>query len=983
MLSFLMASGSFLTGIGSFGMDNVAAKTVKIETTESSFEDDVVLATGRGGAQVSVVETQAKTGNKALLCSGRTANWNGAAFSLSKYAGTRVKISCWVKAGSDAPTLKVSADEGDKWPQIALKANENPDEWTFLEGEYFVASSISNPNFYVELPDSLADFYVDDIKIEMLEAVKEPPALGKEVIVDSGLEDDEEVWVGLGDATVAVDDKEFTEGSKSLKVTARKAATDGAMQDLTGYVKAGSMYAFSAKVKSAKADTYKISLVNGEKGTVVGLGAVKAGEWTTISGLYTVPTDADMSSVKILLHSEKETADFNVDEISMIEQKTLDKDGVAKKIGCSNPIVDTTYAADPYAIEYDGRVYVYATNDNEQFRFEAKDDQGFAINSNGYGKITSISVYSSADMVNWTCHGDIPVAGRQADWAPDGIAKWAGNSWAPAACHKTIDGKEKFFLYFADNGSGIGVLEADSPIGPFREPETGSRLIAPGTDLAKGVVWLFDPAVLVDDDGTGYLYYGGGVDGVDQNLPKTSRVVKLADNMVETEGDAVVIEAPSIFEDSGIHKYNNKYYYTYCSNFSNSLASTGQGNICVMEADSPMGPFKEANYQGIILENMAKFFGVGGNNHHCVFSFKDKWYITYHAQTLGKAAGKANGYRSVHIDPIAYDENGHIKNTTATYEGVGQLENLNPYQRIEAETFAWQSGVTTAKCAEKGTLVESENMKLTNVVNNTWTALSGVDFGTKGSGTFTASVASTTGSNIEVYVDNMDKAPAATLAVPATGSADTFKEVSCDLKGIKGVHNIFFVFKGNDAKDSMEIDYWKFTESTDAEKPPVQPVKTVKLNYSKIDLGVNKSTTAVKAAKGDKIKSAKSASTKIATVSVKSGVLKITGKKTGTTKVTVTTVKGVATLTVNVKKSVPTTKLSVNTKNITLKKGKKATIKATVAPVTSTDKVTFKTSNKKVATVSSSGVVLAKGKGSAKITVQSGKKKVTVNVKVK
>lgn len=69
--------------------------------------------------------------------------------------------------------------------------------------------------------------------------------------------------------------------------------------------------------------------------------------------------------------------------------------------------------------------------------------------------------------------------------------------------------------YFADNGNGIGVLQADSPIGPFTEPPTGSHLIRRGSQVAEGVEWLFDPAVLVDDDGTGYLYYGGGIPGGD------------------------------------------------------------------------------------------------------------------------------------------------------------------------------------------------------------------------------------------------------------------------------------------------------------------------------------------------------------------------------------------------------------------------------------------------------------------------------------
>lgn len=73
-------------------------------------------------------------------------------------------------------------------------------------------------------------------------------------------------------------------------------------------------------------------------------------------------------------------------------------------------------------------------------------------------------------------------------------------------------------------------------------------------------------------------------------------------------------------------------------------------------------------------------------------------------------------------------------------------------------------------------------------------------------------------------------------------------------------------------------------------------------------------------------------------------------------------------------------------KSITLKKGKKTTLKYTVYPANSTNKaVTFTTSNKKVATVSKKGVVKAKKKGTAKITIKTveGKRKATIKVKVK
>ena len=107
-------------------------------------------------------------------------------------------------------------------------------------------------------------------------------------------------------------------------------------------------------------------------------------------------------------------------------------------------------------------------------------------------------------------------------------------------------------------------------------------------------------------------------------------------------------------------------------------------------------------------------------------------------------------------------------------------------------------------------------------------------------------------------------------------------------------------------------------------------------------------------------------------------------KKTGKTKLTVTLAGG-AVKTVNVtiqKGTVKTTKISGVPKKITLKKGKKQTLAPILAPITTQQKVTYTTSNKKVCTVTKSGVITAKKKGTAKVTVRSGSKKVVITVKV-
>lgn len=160
---------------------------------------------------------------------------------------------------------------------------------------------------------------------------------------------------------------------------------------------------------------------------------------------------------------------------------------------------------------------------------------------------------------------------------------------------------------------------------------------------------------------------------------------------------------------------------------------------------------------------------------------------------------------------------------------------------------------------------------------------------------------------------------------------------------------------------------------------------TMKLSATSVPLKVKQSTTKVKVsglAAGDSVKSWKSSNTKIVTVN-SSG--KITAKsKTGTATVTVTLASGLSKkITVKVQKSaVKTTKISGLTKKLTINKGKKATLSPVITPVTSLQKVTYSSSNKKVATVSSKGVITAKKAGTAKITVKSGSKKYVVTVTV-
>ena len=205
-----------------------------------------------------------------------------------------------------------------------------------------------------------------------------------------------------------------------------------------------------------------------------------------------------------------------------------------------------------------------------------------------------------------------------------------------------------------------------------------------------------------------------------------------------------------------------------------------------------------------------------------------------------------------------------------------------------------------------------------------------------------------------------------------------------------------------DAYNKLSADQKKLVTAaqlkvlTDAEARITQLQKAaqvkpkITLNVTSLPIQAKKSTTGVRikttAIKGDKIKSAKSSNSKVAKVSVKNGKLTIKGLKAGKATVTVTSTKGAkATVKITVqKKKVATKKLSATvSKKQTLKKGKKVTLKVAKTPFTAQDTVKWTSSNKKVATVTSKGVVKGLKKGTATITAKAGKKVVKFKVTVK
>ena len=490
-----------------------------------------------------------------------------------------------------------------------------------------------------------------------------------------------------------------------------------------------------------------------------------------------------------------------------------------------NPISPCVFCADPTALEYNGRLYLYGTNDTQQYIKNNK------TGSNGYGDISSLVVFSTDDMVNWTFHGTIDVKKLCSSWG------WRfAASWAPSVTWRTTaEGKEEFFLYFANSGGSVGVLQASSPLGPWTSPLSKPMLDA-DTPGVKPCNWIFDPGVVIDDSGTGYIAFGGGdPQSTGSNLwPGNSRIAKLKPSMTALDGAAVKMPAPYLFEASELNMMNGRYVYTYNTSWSdrndwnkfegrNGQPAPSSCSMCYMVSDTPLDP-ESWEYRGEYVPNEGNFGDLGsdwGNNHTHLHKFQGKNYLFYHGNVLEKSmksAGAmksdASGYRSLCVNEITVNEETQtISKINMTKKGANPIKPLDPYQLQQAETMASCGGVNyedfknIKTIPTKNTLGNdaSENMYI-KMAAGSWTAVRNVDFGEKGAKSF---VLRAKGSGTIEFRTASKGQPIAMVEFSSPEMQDHVFEI--DPEVFKGTKNLFFLVFTQ--ANNVQFDSWQFFET--------------------------------------------------------------------------------------------------------------------------------------------------------------------------
>ena len=487
-----------------------------------------------------------------------------------------------------------------------------------------------------------------------------------------------------------------------------------------------------------------------------------------------------------------------------------------KNASAGNPISPCIFCADPTALVYDGRLYVYGPNDHQQYVANGKTGE------NSYGAIKSLVVFSTDDMVNWTFNGTIDVAKLCSSWG------WRfADSWAPSATWRlNADGQPEFFLYFANGGGSVGVLRAASPVGPFRSP-LSQPMIDGNTPGVKPCNWVFDPGVVIDDDGTGWIAFGGG-DPNSQGtklMPGNARIARLNSSMTGLDGAAVALPAPYMFEANELNMMDGRFVYTFNTSWSDrndwssyagrgSFAAPSSCSMCYMVSSTPLDP-ASWQYRGEYVANPGSFGFGYGNNHTHLQKFGDKYYLFYHSSMLLQAmnTSDASGFRSLCVDEVTVKESTpSIGKLTMTRAGVAAIKNLNPYEQQQMETMSTSGGVNyedfynTASATTVSSLHNdaSKNLQV-KMAAGAWTMLRKVDFGSRGAQAFTLRAKGT--GTLEVRLNTISAKPVAVVEV----SSSTLQEhtVSLDPTAFTGVRNLFLVCT---ASENMLVDEWRFTE---------------------------------------------------------------------------------------------------------------------------------------------------------------------------
>jgi arabinoxylan arabinofuranohydrolase len=269
---------------------------------------------------------------------------------------------------------------------------------------------------------------------------------------------------------------------------------------------------------------------------------------------------------------------------------------------------------------------------------------------------------------------------------------------------------------------------------------------------------------------------------------------------------------PDFEEAPWIYKLNGMWYLLYASSIPENIGYT--------TSPSPTGPWTFRSIISTAITNQT------GNHPGCIDYKGNSYLFSFKDRTSGlPSCGQFR--RAVYVDRFTYNGDGTIPTVVFSNAGPPQLQNLNPYDTVQAETICWSAGLRAQPCSEGGMNIDSIN-------NGDYIKVKGVNFGS-GAASFIARVASaTSGGNIELRLDTTTGPLVGTCSVAGTGGWQTWTTRTCTVSGATGIHNLFLRFTGGSG-NLLNFNWWKFNPTTgirDAGGNRVKSGSTVKVATS-------------------------------------------------------------------------------------------------------------------------------------------------------
>jgi len=422
-----------------------------------------------------------------------------------------------------------------------------------------------------------------------------------------------------------------------------------------------------------------------------------------------------------------------------------------------NPLLMNTFAADPTARVFEGKMYLYPSHDIVPPRGRG----GFCMED--------YHSYSSANLMDWTDNGVI-VNQTNVAWVNPNYGMWA-----PDCVFKN----GKYYFYFPANSKDtstrrqgvqrVGVAVADRPFGPF----------AAETNYIPNIPPSIDPCVLIDTkDGSAYLFYA----------MNAVFVAKLKDNMLEMASEPMLItnlptrgliEGPFAFERKG------KYYLTIPHDVGGGEA------LEYAMADNPMGPY---TMKGTFMD---KNNGCWTDQQSLV-EYQGQWYLVYHYNDLSP---RDNTRRSVHADYLYFNDDGTIQKVTPTKRGVGICDATRKIQ-IDRYSDCSKEGVADSYLDPTNTFA---GWKVALTEKDAFVQYDRVEFGAGTLKTAKVRAQSSTGGTIEIRMDKNEGPVLAKVEIPP--GAD-WTEISAKMATApSGLHNLVV---STPEKSDVAIDWVSF-----------------------------------------------------------------------------------------------------------------------------------------------------------------------------